>query len=126
VDGSTNIIPKMGLTSLRQGYRKILNQIYEPSVYYARVLTFLREYQPTEVRFQLEPQYVLALIRSIHQLASGASSVCTIGGSFSGRCSGNLGYSHLRSRSPSMASISAEWLSYTLYKGVHNNGRQDK
>jgi radical SAM superfamily enzyme YgiQ (UPF0313 family) len=68
VDGSTNIIPKMGLEPLRKGYRQILDQIYAPQVYYARVLTFLREYQPPQIRFHLEPQYILALGRSIYQL----------------------------------------------------------
>ncbi len=68
VDGSTNIIPKMGLDALREGYRKILDQIYAPPFYYERVLTFLREYQPPEVRFHLEAQYVLALGRSIYRL----------------------------------------------------------
>jgi len=68
VDGSTNIIPKMGLDTLREGYRKILNQIYAPQFYYERVLTFLREYQPPQIRFHLEPQYILALGRSIYQL----------------------------------------------------------
>jgi len=68
VDGSTNIIPKMGLDTLREGYRKILDQIYAPQFYYERVLTFLREYQPPKIRVHLEPQYVLALGRSIYQL----------------------------------------------------------
>ena len=68
VDGSTNIVPKMGLEPLREGYRKILKQIYAPQFYYDRVLTFLREYQPPKIRIQLEPQYVLALWRSIYQL----------------------------------------------------------
>ena len=68
VDGSTNIIPAMGLEPLREGYRKILSQIYAPKFYYERVLTFLREYQPPKIRIQLEPQYVLALWRSIYQL----------------------------------------------------------
>src|SRR5512134_3388408 len=67
-DGSTNIIPKMGLDTLREGYRKILNQIYAPQFYYERVLIFLREYQPPEIRFQLDPQYILAFGRSIYQL----------------------------------------------------------
>jgi len=40
MDGSTNIIPKMGLESLREGYRKILGQIYAPKFFYDRVLTF--------------------------------------------------------------------------------------
>jgi len=68
VDGSTNIIPRMGLESLREGYRKILNQIYEPKLYYQRVLTFLREYQPSKIKSRLEPQYLLALWRSIYHL----------------------------------------------------------
>jgi len=68
VDGSTNIIPRMGLESLRKGYRTILNQIYAPKFYYERVLTFLREYQAPGIKIHLEPQYVLALWRSIYQL----------------------------------------------------------
>lgn len=68
VDGSTNIIPKMGLEPLRDGYRKILEQIYAPHLYYERVLTFLREYRPPKIRWHLEPQYILALGRSIYQL----------------------------------------------------------
>ena len=68
VDGSTNIIPIMGLEPLREGYRKILEQIYAPQFYYERVLTFLREYQAPKIRVQFEPQYILALWRSIYQL----------------------------------------------------------
>ena len=68
VDGSTNIIPKMGLEPLRAGYRKILDQIYAPQVYYERVSTFLREYQPPKIRLHMEPQYILALGRSMYQL----------------------------------------------------------
>jgi radical SAM superfamily enzyme YgiQ (UPF0313 family) len=68
VDGSTNIIPMMGIEPLCEGYRKILNQIYAPKLYYERVMTFLREYKPPKIRVQLEPQYILALWRSIYQL----------------------------------------------------------
>ncbi len=68
VNGTTNIIPKMGLIPLREGYRRILSQIYAPKMYYERVLTFLREYQPPNIRIQFEPQYILALGRSIFQL----------------------------------------------------------
>ena len=68
VDGSTNIIPKMGLEPLREGYRKLLEQIYAPQSYYERVLTFLREYHPPAIRFHPDPQYILALGRSIYQL----------------------------------------------------------
>jgi radical SAM superfamily enzyme YgiQ (UPF0313 family) len=68
VDGSTNIIPIMGSGILREGYRKILKQIYEPRFYYERVLTFLREYKPPKIGVHFELQYLLALGRSIYQL----------------------------------------------------------
>jgi radical SAM superfamily enzyme YgiQ (UPF0313 family) len=68
VDGSTNIIPKMGLEPLREGYRWLLDQIYSPQYYYARVKTFLREYKAPAVSLHMEPQYVLAFFRSIYQL----------------------------------------------------------
>ena len=68
VDGSTNIIPKMGLEPLREGYRKILSQVYAPKLYYERVRTFLRVYQPPRMRLRLEWQHVLALWRSIYHL----------------------------------------------------------
>ena len=68
VDGSTNIIPRMGLDTLREGYHKILGQIYAPQFYYERVLTFLRECPSPRIRVHLEPQYILAVGRSIYQL----------------------------------------------------------
>jgi hypothetical protein len=68
VDGSTNIVPKMGLEQLREGYRKLLAQIYAPQFYYERVLTFLREYSPPAIHIHLDTQYFLALWRSIYQL----------------------------------------------------------
>jgi radical SAM superfamily enzyme YgiQ (UPF0313 family) len=68
VDGSTNIIPRMGLEPLRQGYRWLLDQIYSPQYYYARVKTFLREYKAPAVSLPMEPQYIMAFFRSIYQL----------------------------------------------------------
>jgi radical SAM superfamily enzyme YgiQ (UPF0313 family) len=68
VDGSTNIIPRMGLEPLREGYRKLLSQIYSPQLYYERVRTFLREYQPAKIRLHADPRYLLAWGRSIYQL----------------------------------------------------------
>ena len=68
VDGSTNIIPKMGLEPLKEGYRNILAQIYAPSFYYERVVTFLREYHPPSIRLHLDMQYFMALWRSIYRL----------------------------------------------------------
>jgi radical SAM superfamily enzyme YgiQ (UPF0313 family) len=68
VDGSTNIIPRMDIDVLRQGYRKILLRIYSPKLYYERITTFLREYRTPKMRVYLDPQYLLAFWRSIYQL----------------------------------------------------------
>ena len=67
-DGSTNIIPKMDLDTLRAGYKRILDQIYSPKLYYERVITFLREYQPPKVRVHLDFQMLMAFWRSIYRL----------------------------------------------------------
>ena len=68
VDGTTNILPQMGLEQLRAGYREVLSHIYSPRFYYDRVQTFLREYKPPRVQGPLELQYILALLRSIYHL----------------------------------------------------------
>jgi hypothetical protein len=43
-------------------------RLYEPKYYYERVLAFLCEYQPPRMRAHWDPQYLLALWRSISQL----------------------------------------------------------
>jgi radical SAM superfamily enzyme YgiQ (UPF0313 family) len=68
VDGSTNIIPKMNIDVLHSGYENILHQIYSPKLYYERITTFLREYEPPKVHVNLDPQYLLALWRSVYRL----------------------------------------------------------
>jgi radical SAM superfamily enzyme YgiQ (UPF0313 family) len=68
VDGTTNIVPRMGLGRLQDGYREVLSHIYAPRFYYKRVQTFLSEYKPPQIQAPLEPQYILALLRSIYQL----------------------------------------------------------
>ena len=68
VDGTTNITPAMSLEALRRGYRDILQHIYSPKHYYARVRTFLREYNPPNVRAPLRFSDVLAFGRSVYRL----------------------------------------------------------
>jgi len=63
-DGTTNIVPKMGLEKLHEGYRTIMQNIYSPKHYYRRVKTFLREYDVPKVRCPLDRQRFLALFRS--------------------------------------------------------------
>ncbi len=67
-DGLTNIITKMDLSALQRGYHHILKEIYSPQQFYQRVKTFLREYQPHYPPVHLEPQEILAFIRSIYWL----------------------------------------------------------
>lgn len=68
VSGSTNIIPAMNLDTLREGYREILDHIYTPKFYYDRVITFLREYKPPQIKSPLDFQHLMAFWRSIWQL----------------------------------------------------------
>lgn len=68
VDGTTNVIPRMSLDTLRDGYKRIMEQIYSPRHYYERVKTFLREYRPPSVEIRFDRQYLLAFFRSIYRL----------------------------------------------------------
>lgn len=64
----TNIVPKMGLEVLRDGYRALLKYIYSPAAYYERVRTFLREYRPPRIRVHLDREMILAFLRSVYHL----------------------------------------------------------
>jgi len=64
VDGTTNIIPKMGIDRLMNGYRSIMGHIYSPKHYYRRVKTFLKEFSCPEVRIPMDFQRFLAFFRS--------------------------------------------------------------
>ena len=68
VDGTTNILPLMGLDTLRQRYRALIAELYEPRHYYARVRTLLREYRVPAVRARLDAAHVLAFLRSMGRL----------------------------------------------------------
>lgn len=67
-DGSTNIIPKMDIQDLKQGYETILKTIYSADGFYKRVKTFLTDYRPAKATVHLETQEVLALFRTIWKL----------------------------------------------------------
>ena len=72
VDGTTNIIPKMNLDTLRDGYKNVLASIYSPKAYYERVKTFLREYEPPKIKVQINFGFITenlhAFFRSIVRL----------------------------------------------------------
>ncbi|MBC8419696.1 MAG: B12-binding domain-containing radical SAM protein [Proteobacteria bacterium] len=64
VDGTTNIITRMDLDTLREGYRKIMLHIYSRKHYYRRVKTFLREYKAPKIKIPLNRQSIFAFFRS--------------------------------------------------------------
>ena len=63
-DGTTNIIPQIGIEALLEGYRSILRQIYSPRYYYQRVVTFLREFKTPGIEVPMDLQRFLAVFRS--------------------------------------------------------------
>ncbi len=68
VDGTTNIIPKMGCPRLMEGYQAVMGHIYAPKHYYRRVKTFLREFNGPKVRLPMNFQRFLAFFRSCFRL----------------------------------------------------------
>jgi radical SAM superfamily enzyme YgiQ (UPF0313 family) len=64
VDGTTNIIPRMGIDRLLDGYRLIMKQIYSPKNYYRRVRTLLKELKTPEINQPINIQRFLSFFRS--------------------------------------------------------------
>ena len=68
VDGTTNILPTMGLETLHEGYRFIMENIYAPQHYYERVKTFLKEYKLPRIKAPLQLHHIRAFLHSIYEL----------------------------------------------------------
>ena len=64
VDGSTNIIPKMGMDTLIRGYKYIMQNIYSIENYYRRVKRFLQEFQPNRIYEQINKDRILGFIKA--------------------------------------------------------------
>jgi radical SAM superfamily enzyme YgiQ (UPF0313 family) len=60
-----NFIPKLDRQYLTDGYRKLMNALYEPRNYYQRVLTFLAEYRPSGPKVPLTRDDLRAFVRSL-------------------------------------------------------------
>jgi radical SAM superfamily enzyme YgiQ (UPF0313 family) len=66
---STNLIPKMNLNLLLEGYQKIISTIYSPKFYHERIKTFLRNYKPSKFSIpSLNMADLKAFLRSIWTL----------------------------------------------------------
>ncbi len=67
-DGSTNIIPKLDLGLLQEGYRGLVRDLYTPREYYRRVLTLLKNIEPSKIVRPMDRTYLRAFFRSVYQL----------------------------------------------------------
>jgi radical SAM superfamily enzyme YgiQ (UPF0313 family) len=67
-DVEINFRPKMNNDTLVAGYRRVLREIYAPQPYYARVRTFLREYNHQPVNRGLTMVEIKAFLRSIYEV----------------------------------------------------------
>lgn len=68
VDGTTNILPKMGLDRLLEGYRSIMGHIYSPKFFYRRVKGFLNEFGGPHARTPMDFRRFLAFFHSSFRL----------------------------------------------------------
>jgi radical SAM superfamily enzyme YgiQ (UPF0313 family) len=68
VDGTTNIIPRMGMDKLLEGYQSIMKQIYSPKYYYLRVRTLLKELKSSEIYQPINMQRFLSFFRAAFRL----------------------------------------------------------
>lgn len=64
VNCTTNIIPKMGMETLADGYRMIMRNIYSPKIYYQRIRILLRRLSYASAQMPLTYQRSMAMIRS--------------------------------------------------------------
>jgi radical SAM superfamily enzyme YgiQ (UPF0313 family) len=66
-DGVLNFMPKMGIETLNDGYKKILSTIYSHKCYYQRINTFIENYTPTAIS-KLNRQDIKAFIKSMWRI----------------------------------------------------------
>ena len=66
-DNTMNFVPKMNWDTLHDGYRRVLEEIYSPKGYYARVKTMLKDFNPSPVvKSPLSFEYIKAFFKSIY------------------------------------------------------------
>lgn len=63
-DGTTNIIPRMDLKELQEGYKNLMGYIYSPRHYFSRVKIFLQDYNAPKIQVSFNLQRFVAFIHS--------------------------------------------------------------
>lgn len=67
-DGTTNIVPLMGIEALREGYKTVLETVYSSEYFYRRLRTFLRDYEPPPLVSYFDPRNLIAVFRVFYRL----------------------------------------------------------
>jgi radical SAM superfamily enzyme YgiQ (UPF0313 family) len=68
-DFSINFIPSMDHDLLLSGYKKVIQTIYSPKHFYARIKKFLKDYRPGQAKlFHVRYNYIMALFKSMVRL----------------------------------------------------------
>lgn len=68
LDAQINFEPVLDRETLVNGYRRLVQELYEPRQYYRRIANFLREYRPPRSRARLRRPDVHAFFRSLWTL----------------------------------------------------------
>jgi len=64
-NGTTNILPKMGIDTLKAGYSQLMTEIYSSKSFYQRVKTFLSLYNPPTAPVKIRFEELLAFFQSM-------------------------------------------------------------
>jgi radical SAM superfamily enzyme YgiQ (UPF0313 family) len=67
-DGTSNIVPKMDQSILHNGYKRLMDELYSPGLFYERVKNFLKEYNPPKSPVTIEISEIIAFFRSVYRL----------------------------------------------------------
>lgn len=63
-----NFVPRLDRDQLVDGYRQLMQRLYEPKAFYARARTFLARHRPRTPRTRTSPQEIGAFFRSLWEL----------------------------------------------------------
>jgi radical SAM superfamily enzyme YgiQ (UPF0313 family) len=65
LDAALNFVPALDATTLTEGYRRLVKDLYSPREYYRRTLRFLGDYRPSGPPTTLHMADLVAFIRSL-------------------------------------------------------------
>ena len=68
-DGTTNVVPVMGLGPLTAGYNDLVARLYSPGAFYSRLKLFLQEFKPAgNLSYEMSLKHLMAFPKSIIRL----------------------------------------------------------